>query len=409
MASPGDQKAATTNNKNTASEAVMVKTIGELKKKIQLAEGQQKAYCEEWEEERKLNEEYIAEMKKTIKDIISKLRFLNRPTVRNTQPSAAPPPGMPSEVVHKVALPPGANSVAEAVDILDLKCIDLNKQIDLNHDRYLKKKKLFDKLVEEYQVLYGKQNQGKKSELSGPAPETVVEDYNSKLVCHLENEIHRATVQWNEAEHIRKKYRSIKASLMSDSENFESSLGELEAALIAQDVELERLKKIYEEAVEMRDATKLVLLKQEQQANSGTKIREKQAIEFRHQVEERKTELDRLERKIFSTGKTLVHQESVGSGSGDLQTGKTDADSDALGTEAVPSIEGTFRKIMDATGATETKEVLSRFMAQREATTRLNYLRNSTETAKKDLEDERETLTANLDSFRFADIKENEV
>lgn len=159
----------------------------------------------------------------------------------------------------------------------------------------------------------------------------------------------------------------------------------------------------------MRDSTKLVLLKQEQQANTSAKIREKQAIEFRRQVEERKTELECLERKIFSSGKPLVHQDSVGSGSGDLQTGKTEPDSDPLGTETGHSIEVTFRRIMEATGATETKEVLERFMAQREATTRLSFLRNSTETSKKDLEEERETLSSNLDAFRFADIKENEV
>lgn len=408
MASPGDSKL--TKQNSTDQSVAMVKTIGEFKKKILLAEGQRKAYREEWEEERKLNSEAIVDLKKTIKDLNSKLRFLNRPSVRNTQPMAAPPPGsMPTEVVHKVDLPPGASTVADAVELLDLKSIDLTKQIDLNHDRYLKKKRLFDKLVEEYQILFSGKNQGKK-DVSAPAvPETVVEDYNTKLVCHLENEIHRTTVQWNEAEHIRKKYRSIKASLMGDSENFESSLVELEQSLLAQETELDRLKKIYEEAVEMRDNTKLVLLKQEQQASTSAKIREKQAVDVRRQVDERKAELERLERRIFSSGKTLVHQDSVGSGSGDLQTGKTEPESDPSGMETSRPIEVTFKKIMVATGATETKEVLTRFMAQREATTRLNFLRNSTETSKKNLEEERETLTANLDAFRFADIKENEV
>lgn len=411
MASPGDQKLTKQNTIAADNSVAMGKSIGEFKKKILLAEGQRKAYREEWEEERKLNSEAIVDLKKGIKDLNSKLRFLNRPSVRNTQPMAAPPPGsMPTEVVHKVDLPPGAATVADAVQLMDLKSIDLTKQIDLNHDRYLKKQRLFDRLVEEYQTLFASKNQGKKADVSSvPVPETVVEDYNTKLVCHLENEIHRTTVQWNEAEHIRKKYRSIKSSLMGDSENFESSLVELEQSLVAQETELDRLRRIYEEAVEMRDSTKLVLLKQEQQANTSTKIREKQAIDFRRQVDERKSELERLERKIFSTGKTLVHQDSVGSGSGDLQTGKTEPESDPSGMETGRPIEVTFRRIMTATGATETKEVLTRFMAQREATTRLNFLRNSTETSKKDLEGERETLTANLDSFRFADIKENEV
>lgn len=409
MASPAEQKLTKQNTVDQSQQAAMVKSIAEFKKKILLAEGQRKAYREEWEEERKINAELIAEAKKTIKDLISKLRFLNRTTVRNTQPSVAPPPGSaPTEVVHKVDLPPGATCAEDAVRLLDLKTIDLTKQIDLNHDRYLKKQRLFNKLVEEYQTLFANKNPAKRSELSAPVPETVVEDYNTKLICHLENEIHRTSVQWMEAEHIRKKYRSIRSSLMADSENFESSLAELEQSLQVQETELEHLRSIYEEAVEMRDSTKLVLQKQEQQSSVSNKMREKQAIDFRQQVEERKMELERLERKIFSAGKTLVHQDSEGSGSGDLQTGKTEPDSDHLGVDPANSTEVTFKRIMKATGATETDEVLTRFMVQREATTRLNFLRNSTEGSKKDLEEERETLTANLDAFRFADIKENE-
>ena len=44
-----------------------------------------------------------------------------------------------------------------------------------------------------------------------------------QLITRLENETHKMEVQWNEAEHIRKKYRAIKNSLMMDSEKFEST------------------------------------------------------------------------------------------------------------------------------------------------------------------------------------------
>lgn len=58
----------------------------------------------------------------------------------------------------------------------------------------------------------------------------------------MENEIHRTNVQWMEAEHIRKKYRSIEASLMNDAERFERSLRELETALTEQQAEIDRLQ-----------------------------------------------------------------------------------------------------------------------------------------------------------------------
>lgn len=51
----------------------------------------------------------------------------------------------------------------------------------------------------------------------------------------------------------------------------------------------------------MRDATKIALLRQEHNAHSSAKYRERQAFDFRRQVAERKTELERLERKLFTT------------------------------------------------------------------------------------------------------------
>ncbi|GAB0095923.1 Coiled-coil domain containing protein 151 [Sergentomyia squamirostris] len=386
------------------SEATMVainKNIVELKKKILLAEGQKKAYRGEWEEEQKMNSEKIADLKKSIKDLTVKLKYLKTKNAQKPQNH---------ETIKKQDLPAGSKNAEEAVHVLDLKVIDLKKQCDLVRDHYIKRQKFFDRLVEEYQRLYMSKNK-LASENAVPAAETVEEDHNRKLICHLENEIHRTSVQWMEAEHIRKKYRAIKASLMTDAENFESNLIELEQAITEQQAEIDKLHAVNQEALQMRDSTKLVLQKQEQAAASSNRAREKQAQDFRRQVDERKMELERLERRIFATGKTLVHQESAGSGSGDVHTGKGDHDADPSvhAKETTSAMDLAFKKLMESTGATATNEVLGRFLAQREATTRLAYLRNVTETAKKDLENQRDSLASQLDEFRFADIKENEV
>ena len=62
------------------------------------------------------------------------------------------------------------------------------------------------------------------------------------------------------------------------------------------------MQEINQEAIQMRDATKIALLRQEHAAHVSSKSRERQAFDFRRQVEERKLELERLERKLFSTG-----------------------------------------------------------------------------------------------------------
>lgn len=71
-------------------------------------------------------------------------------------------------------------------------------------------------------------------------------------------------------------------------------------------------------------------------------------------------------------------------------------------------MEQQFKKLMEVTGATSPLEVLERFLAQKESTSRLNYLRTVTEGEKKHLEMQREILTAQLESSKFSDVKETE-
>lgn len=203
--------------------------------------------------------------------------------------------------------PPGAETAEQALEIYDLKVIDLTKQLDIVNARYLKRKEYFDKLAVRQQELLALKNEVAAvpnkgaNTVSNAPPQTVEEDANRKLVYHLENEIHRTNVQWTEAEHVRKKYKSIRASLMADAERFEKSLLELEDALREQQADINRMQEVHHEAIQMRDATKVVLLRQEHNAHTSSKSRERQAFDFRRQVEERKMELERLERKLFTT------------------------------------------------------------------------------------------------------------
>ncbi|XP_055371556.1 uncharacterized protein LOC129605679 [Condylostylus longicornis] len=314
----------------------------------------------------------------------------------------------------KPIFPAGAKTVEEACFLTDLKVTGTKKQYDLMHDKYLKRREYFHTLVEHYKELLAYKESAQKFDLNGLPPETIEEDTNRKLVSHLENEIHRTNVQYMEAEHIRKKYRSIQASLMTDAERFEKSLKELEHALADQQAEINRLQQVHKEAIEMRDAARIILQRQEQQTAHSNKARERQAMDYRRKVEERKIELERIERTLFATGggkNALTHQESLGSSSGDQNTGKTDQqeDENAQLKAANTEMEQIFKKLMEITGATTPNEVLDRFISQKESTARLTYLRTAAEAEKKHLENQRETLTNELEMSKFSDIKETEV
>lgn len=119
--------------------------------------------------------------------------------------------------------------------------IDLTKQLDLLNDKYLKRKSFFDDLLEQYHEALANKTDNQDPTVEH-VPSTIEEAESRKLICHLENEIHKTNVQWMEAEHIYKKYKSIKVSLMADSEKFEKSLLELEEALSDQQVDISRMQ-----------------------------------------------------------------------------------------------------------------------------------------------------------------------
>lgn len=62
----------------------------------------------------------------------------------------------------------------------------------------------------------------------------------------------------------------------------------------------------------MRNIARGHLLKEERAANSAANLREKEASEGKRLVNERKIELERLERRIFQGGKIMVRPEPEG-------------------------------------------------------------------------------------------------
>lgn len=240
-------------------------------------------------------------------------------------------------------------------------------------------------------------------------PQTLEEGECKKKILQLENEIHAKNVQYIEAEYIRKKYSAIKASLWNDAEKFEKSLLELESSLREQQANINRIQEVHTEAIRMKDGMSIVLSRYEHQAHTLAKSRERQAIDFRAQVEERKSELERLERKLFASYKTVAHQASTESLLDEPQAGHSEREKVNQSDNEANNLEAKFKVLMSMSGAVSPEDVQQRFVAQKEATSRLNYLRSVTEVEKKHLETQRESLLSELESTKFTDLKESEV
>lgn len=216
-----------------------------------IAEGRKKATQEEWEGKEKKILDSISGLKKEIKELTDSLiSYINVADGKYSDESC--------EAVRTINYPTGADSAEKALAIYDLQIINHTKKYDLLEADFVYRKNLYNKLQRQKAEIIavrnaennGDQSNGKPKSnrqnqfRSNQAPLTIEEDENRKLICHLENEIIRINMQWSQAEHIRKKYKSIQASLMTDAEKFEKNLLELENALRKQNVDIEKMKVI---------------------------------------------------------------------------------------------------------------------------------------------------------------------
>ncbi|CAG9575474.1 unnamed protein product [Danaus chrysippus] len=357
--------------------------IFEIKKKIQLSEGQRKSHYEENEAEKKQNSDFIETLKNEIK---LRLKELAQAREIVTEEEA-----MVKKYLNAVC-PIGNKTADQLIHNFDLKVIEQRKLLDLlKYEKGSKKKKLKDLEVEYEKLLI----ESTKSDLV----KSKISTRARKNVSHLENEIHKVLIQWTEAELVKKKYTSIRQALVEDSVKFESSLSKIEEVLKKQKEEIKQLELVREEAAEMRFRATAATAAEAARAHDAEHGRANERAYFAQRFEERKRELEKLEKRIFPPAVRSVRQESRGSTEGEVPTEEQ---------SAANQMEEIFQRLMKLTGVTEPEEVFDRFKSQRETQKRLNYLQQTTEEEKLLLEETQTTLISELEGYKFASVKDKD-
>lgn len=255
-----------------------------------------------------------------------------------------------------------------------------------------------------------------------------------------------------EADTVRKKYRNVRSSLKADAASYVSSLRKLENSISEQEIEIRqlqvkyfinwnwvflspppqkktsrngffssltvypdfllgrmlklikfRIQNVKKEAIELRDTTKETLTKQEIEAMNTSKARDFVILDYRQRVEDRKLELERLERMIFPATRQLPREDFETNG--ETTQMKVDENEDYAAKDEVTRLEEAFVKLRSATGVTRTEDVLDRFLSQRATKEKLQRMRTVTEDEKMNLERKRQTLTAEIESQKFSETK----
>ncbi|CAM4610081.1 unnamed protein product [Lepidochelys kempii] len=355
--------------------------ISELQNKIQLLEGDRKAFYESSQWTIKKNRESIVWLRQENKKLHKKLAAI-----------LAGEEQIIKEVFRDRAAEKASlkNKSGEgAIEFINHRlCEKINRLNDLKHQVEVRKRRL-----EELQLQYD----SKVREARGFQE---VEERNveaAKTLRRLENQLEKARLKVEEAEHVTGLYRQLKAHMQEQSLTAQTQLDVLEAEILRLHQELHGLQAMNMDAQATRDTTREQLQLQEDSIYRERYTRELKLSELKKQVEERRAQNERAERRALRERLPLQTEELLSNAQ--RNKGTILRARQLLGTVAV---EETFEKIKTATGVTNSREVVKRFLAQGETFQQLEQLTTQNEEALVQLREEKEALEAELQALTYS-------
>uniref|UniRef100_A0AAZ3P2N2 ODAD1 central coiled coil region domain-containing protein n=1 Tax=Oncorhynchus tshawytscha TaxID=74940 RepID=A0AAZ3P2N2_ONCTS len=349
--------------------------ITELQRKIQLLEGDRSAYYEMSQSSIKKNRNYILQLRQENKKLHKKLANGDEQVIKEAFQSR----GMEKAAFRNM-------SGKAALKVLDQKVCDKMKKLNaLKHTTQTYRRRL-----EDLQTLY----QSMKLENRGPERDTERHSEEAKNLRVLENRLEKAQLKCQEAEHIMRGYLKLKAHLQEESLTFQSKLDELEAEILRQRQELKDLQVLNSDALLSKDTAKAELQRQEEQMYRERKDRECILTRYKKEAEDRKAQAERVERRAQ---RAAMQPDELSS---DAQRSAT-----GLGEEeerAISTFEEAFRRIKEATGVTDTREVVERFISQGDTQQHLENLKKENQRTLVQLKEDRDRLQEHFQDIKYS-------
>ncbi|XP_029545394.1 coiled-coil domain-containing protein 151 isoform X4 [Salmo trutta] len=321
--------------------------ITELQRKIQLLEGDRSAYYEMSQSSIKKNRNSILQLRQENKRLHKKLANAlagDEQVIKEAFQSR----GMEKAAFRNM-------SGKAALKVLDQKVCDKMKKLNaLKHTTQTYRRRL-----EDLQTLY----QSMKLENRGPERDTerrneeaksegqADEEHPQKNLRVLENRLEKAQLKCQEAEHIMRGYLKLKAHLQAE------------------------------------------LQRQEEQMYRERKDRECILTRYKKEAEDRKAQAERVERRAQ---RTAMQPDELSS---DAQRSAT-----GLGEEerAISTFEEAFRRIKEATGVTDTREVVERFISQGDTQQHLEDLKKENQRTLLQLKEDRDRLQEHFQDIKYS-------
>ncbi|XP_067115391.1 coiled-coil domain-containing protein 151 [Osmerus mordax] len=352
--------------------------ILELQRKIQLLEGDRSAYYESSQSTIKKNRESILQLRQENKRLHKKLADTlagDEQVIKDAFQSR----GMEKAAFRNM-------SGKTALSVLDQKVCDKRKRLNaLKHTTQTCRRRL-DELQLQYQSI-------KLEGSRGPQPDAQRQEEEAKNLRVLENRLEKAQLKCQEAEHIMRGYLKLKAHLQEESLTFQSQLDRLEAEILTQRQELRDLQVMNNDAHLSKDTAKAELLRQEELVYRERKERESILTSYKKQAEERKAQAERVERRAQRPGMQP-----------DELSSETQRSVTGVGEEerAISTFEEAFRRIKEATGVTDTRDIVERFTSQGDTQKHLENLKEENERTLQRLKEERDRLQEHFQTMKYS-------
>ncbi|XP_056122841.1 coiled-coil domain-containing protein 151 [Rhinichthys klamathensis goyatoka] len=352
--------------------------ISELQRKIQLLEGDRSAYFESSQSAIKKNRETISQLRHDNKNLHKKLAEGDEQAIKDVFQGR----GMEKASFRNM-------SCKSARTVLEKEVCDKIKKLNAMKHTTQTQRQRFEELKLQYQSM---KPESMKPQSRSPLPDNQKLEEEEKKLRILENRLEKTQLKYHEAEHIMRGYLKLKDHLQEDSLTFQPQLDRMEAEIHRQTQVLKELQVMNSDAHLSKDAAKAELQLQEEQVYRERREREKILSRYKKQAEERIAQAERMKRRPQWAA---MHPDELSS---EAQRSANAVEE----VEAISTFEEAFHQIKEATGVTDSREIVDRFISQGETQEHLEKMKVENERMLLQLKEERNTLQTQLQDMKYS-------
>ncbi|KAK3513261.1 hypothetical protein QTP70_009701 [Hemibagrus guttatus] len=209
----------------------------------------------------------------------------------------------------------------------------------------------------------------------------------------LESQLEKAQLKCQETEHIIRSYHKLKEHLQEESLTFQSRFDELDCEIKQKKQELRYMQLMFNNAHQASQEAKAELQRQKSMMCSERREQELVLNRYKKHAEEQKAQTDRGKRRAQRvaphTGK--LSSEAQCSGTAERENKKT-----------ISSFKEAFSRITEATGVTDTQELVDRFVSQRDSHTHMQKMKLQNERELQRLKEERDAVHTQYQDLKYS-------